>query len=64
MTASQPSPTVESASEVVHSGVQIRRTASGELVIVIKRFRDNRSQNRREQREFRAWLAITAKPLW
>src|SRR6516225_481803 len=38
--------------------------ASGELATVIKRLRAKWAQRRREQREFKAWLKITAKPLW
>jgi len=52
MTASWPSPIAES------------RSASGELATMIKRLRAKWVQRRREQREFKAWLEITAKPLW
>ena len=52
MTAKRPGPIAES-----HS-------ASGELATMIKRLRARREQRRREQREFKAWLEITAKPLW
>lgn len=31
---------------------------------MIKRLRVKRAQKRREQREFKAWLQLTAKPLW
>ena len=51
-TASRPSPIAES------------RSASGELATIIKRLRAKWAQRRREQREFKAWLEITAKPLW
>ena len=37
---------------------------NGELAAVIRRFRAKRAQRRREQTEFRAWLKITAAPLW
>jgi hypothetical protein len=40
------------------------RTANGELASIIQRFRATWEQRRREQREFTAWLEITAKPLW
>jgi hypothetical protein len=39
-------------------------STSGELATLIKRLRAKWAQRRREQREFRAWLEITAKPLW
>jgi hypothetical protein len=37
---------------------------NGELATMIQRLRAKRSQKRREQREFKAWLQITASPLW
>jgi hypothetical protein len=64
MTASRPSPITQSASNIAYSGVQIQRTAESELATMMKRFLIKRAQRRCEEKEFRAWLAITAKPLW
>jgi hypothetical protein len=64
MTASWPSPIAESASSTIDSDAQVRRAANGELATIIKRLRAKWAQRRCEQREFKAWLAITAKPLW
>jgi hypothetical protein len=64
MTASWPSPVVESVSSTIDSDAQVRRAANGELATMITRLRAKRAQRRREQREFKAWLAITAEPLW
>jgi len=43
---------------------QVRRVTNDQPATMIDRFRANRAQRRREQREFKAWLQITAKPLW
>jgi hypothetical protein len=43
---------------------QVRRAVNGEPATMISRLRARRAQRRREQREFNAWLEITAKPLW
>jgi hypothetical protein len=64
MTARCPDPVAESASSTVDSDARVRRTADGELASMITRLRAKRAQRRREQREFAAWLQITAKPLW
>jgi hypothetical protein len=40
-----------------------RRAANGALATIIKRLRAKREERRREQREFKAWLQITATPL-
>jgi predicted protein tyrosine phosphatase len=64
MTASWPSPIVESASGTIDPDAPVQRTVSGELATMITRLRAKRAQRRREQREFKAWLQITAKPLW
>jgi hypothetical protein len=64
MTPSWPSPIAESASSAVDPDPAVRRAASGELTTMIKRLRAKWAQRRREQREFKAWLQITAKPLW
>jgi len=57
--ASSPSPIAESA-----SSTQVPRAANGELVTMVKRLRVKRAQKRCEHKEFKAWLQITAKPLW
>ena len=64
MTASWPSPIAESASRTIDTDAQVRRAGNGELATMIQRLRAKRAQKRREQREFRAWLQITANPLW
>ncbi|WP_231995241.1 hypothetical protein [Mycobacterium sp. 852002-10029_SCH5224772] len=63
MTASRPSPITESASQPIDIDPKARRAGNGELAIIIQRLRAKRSQKRREQREFEAWLQITANPL-
>jgi len=64
MTASLPNPIAESASTTIDPDLQVRHAADGELATVIKRLRAKRAQRRSEQMEFKAWLEITAKPLW
>jgi hypothetical protein len=64
MTASWPSPVAESASSTFDPDARVRRTADGELATMFTRLRAKRAQRRRDQREFKVWLAITAKPLW
>jgi hypothetical protein len=64
MTASGPNPIAESASSTIDPDSQVRHAADGKLATVIKRLRAKRAQRRREQREFKAWLEITARPLW
>jgi hypothetical protein len=64
MSASWPSPIAESASSTIGPDAQVRRAANGERATMINRLRVKRAQRRREQREFKAWLEITAKPLW
>jgi hypothetical protein len=64
MTPSWPSPIAESASGTIDHDAPIQRAANGELATMIKRLRAKWAQRRREQREFKAWLQITAKPLW
>ena len=64
MTASWPSPIAESASPPIDTDAQVRRAGNGELASMIQRLRAKRAQKRREQREFKAWLQITANPLW
>lgn len=63
MTASWPSPITESASSTTDADAQLRRATNTKLASMINRLRAVRSQRRREQREFKAWLQITAKPL-
>jgi hypothetical protein len=63
MTASCLSPIAESASSTIDPGAQVRRSAGGAPATMITRLRAKRVQRRREQREFKVWLAITAKPL-
>ena len=64
MAASRPSSIAESASSTIDPDAQVRRAANGELATMIRRLRAKRAQRRREQREFKVWLQITAKPLW
>jgi hypothetical protein len=64
MTASWPSPIAESSSRTINIDTQVRRGTNGELTTMIQRLRAKRAQKRREQKEFKAWLQITAKPLW
>ena len=64
MTASWPSPIAESASRTIDTDAQVRRVGNGELATMIQRLRAKRAQKRREQRAFKAWLQITANPLW
>jgi len=64
MAASRPSPTAESASGTLDSDAQLRRAANGERATIIKRSRARWAQRRCEHKEFKAWLQITAKPLW
>jgi hypothetical protein len=64
MTAGRPSPIGESTSSTTDPDAQVRRVANGGLAAVIKRLRARREQRLTEQREFKAWLQITAEPLW
>ena len=63
MGASRPSPMAESESDGSHPDVAARH-APHEPATMIKRLRGVWVQRRREQTEFKAWLEITAKPLW
>jgi hypothetical protein len=63
LTAGRPSTTTESASSTTDPDAQVRRAANGEPATMIRRLRAKRAQSRCEQMEFKAWLAITAKPL-
>jgi hypothetical protein len=62
MTAAWPSTIAESASSTIDPDAQVRRAANGELATTVKRLRARRAQKRREHKEFKAWLQITAKP--
>jgi len=42
----------------------LRREANGRLATIMNAMRARRAQKRRELMEFRAWLKITAEPLW
>ena len=64
MTASWPGPAAESPSSTIDPDAQVPRAANGELVTMVKRLRVKRAQKRCEHKEFKAWLQITAKPLW
>lgn len=44
--------------------ISVRRASNDRSATTIDRRRAKRAQRRREQREFRAWLQITAEPLW
>jgi hypothetical protein len=63
MTARWPSQIGESSRSAVDPDVQTRREGNGQLATTITKLRAKREQRRREQREFKAWLEITAKPL-
>jgi hypothetical protein len=63
-TASWPSLIAESASSTIDPDTQVRRATDGELATITQRLRAKLAQRRRAQREFKAWLEITAKPLW
>jgi hypothetical protein len=54
----------ESASSAIDPDARVGRAADGELATMTKRLRAKRAQRRREQREFKTWLEITARPLW
>jgi hypothetical protein len=58
-----PSQIGESSRSGVDPDVQARRAGNGWLAMTITKWRAKRDQRRREQREFRAWLEMTAKPL-
>jgi hypothetical protein len=60
----RPSPIAESASSATDPDAPVGRAANGELATMTKRLRAKRAQRHREQREFKAWLEITARPLW
>jgi hypothetical protein len=64
MTARWPNPIAESASSTIDTDAQVRRAGNGEFTTMIQRLRAKRAQKRREQKEFKAWLEITAIPLW
>jgi hypothetical protein len=64
MATGRPSPTAESSSSTINRDAQGRRAANGKLATMAKRLRARRARKRREHKEFRAWLEITAKPLW
>ena len=63
-TATWPSLIAKSESGTIDPDTQVRRATNGELATITQRLRAKRAQRRREQREFKVWLEITAKPLW
>jgi hypothetical protein len=63
MTAGWPSPIAESSSSTIDPDAQLRHAVNGEPVTMVKRLRAKRVQKRREHKEFKVWLQITAKPL-
>jgi hypothetical protein len=63
-TASWPSPIAESAGRTIDTDAQVRRAGNGELATMIQRLRAKRGQKRRAQKEYKAWLQITANRLW
>ena len=63
MTASSLGPNAESSSSTNDPDVHVRRAANGELATIVKRLCAKRAEKRREHKEFKAWLRITAKPL-
>jgi hypothetical protein len=64
MTASWLSPIADSARRTIDAEAQVRRARSGQLAATIQRLTAKRAQKRDEQREFKAWLRITANPPW
>ena len=64
MTASRPGLVTESASSTIDPDGRVRCAANGGLETIVERLRAKRAQRRREQREFKVRLEITAKPLW
>lgn len=64
MTASWLSLIADSARQTIDTDAQVRRARSGQLAATIQRLSAKRAQKRHEQREFRAWLQITADPPW
>jgi hypothetical protein len=62
--ASQPGLIAESQSNRWDWGAQVRCKAEGRVAAMIKRRRAAREQKRCEIKEYRAWLQITAHPLW
>lgn len=62
MPLSQSAPIDESASSIIDSDAQVRRNADGRLATIARRMRAKRAQRRRELKEFKAWLEITANP--
>jgi hypothetical protein len=63
-TASVPSPIAESASSTIDPDVLVRSESNGAPATTLERLRAKLAQRRREHKEFKAWLGITAKPLW
>lgn len=57
-----PKPIDESASSIIDSDAQAGRNTDGRLATIIERMHAKRAQRRRELKEFRAWLEITANP--
>jgi hypothetical protein len=64
MTEHWPSPIAESAGNAIDPDVQVGRATDGERATITKRLLAKWAERRREQREFKVWLEITAKPLW
>ena len=64
MTASRLGRITESASRTVDTDAQTQRDGNGELATMVQRLRARRAQKRHEQKELKAWLQITANPLW
>jgi hypothetical protein len=64
MAAGRPSSTAESSSGTINPDAEGRCAANGKLATMAKRLRARRARKRREHKEFRAWLQITAKPIW
>ena len=54
----------ESTSDTTHPDALAQRAGFGEFAAMLHRLRVSRAEKRREQEEFRAWLQITAVPLW
>jgi hypothetical protein len=62
--AGRPSTTAESSCSTLDPDAQGQRAFNGKLATMANRLRARRARKRREHKEFKAWLQITATPLW
>jgi hypothetical protein len=54
----------ESASRTIDTDTQLRRVREGGFATITHRLRARRAQKRYAKKELKAWLQITANPLW